>query len=70
VIGSGIGGIILGGGELLTTGAGFGTGRAISLVLGTDVLVAVGYGKQLYRATETRIRQSLVENLVLWVFNS
>jgi hypothetical protein len=27
-----------------------------------------GYGKQLYRATETRIRQSLVENLVLWVF--
>ena len=28
----------------------------------------MGYGKQLYRATETRIRQSLVENLVLWVF--
>jgi ribosomal protein S18 acetylase RimI-like enzyme len=26
------------------------------------------HGKQLYRATETRIRQSLVENLVLWVF--
>ena len=29
----------------------------------------MGYGKQLYRATETRIRQSLVENLVLWVFD-
>ena len=28
----------------------------------------MGYGKQLYRATETRIRQNLVENLVLWVF--
>ena len=28
----------------------------------------MGYGKQLYRATETRIRQSLVESLVLWVF--
>ena len=30
---------------------------------------SMGYGKQLYRATETRIRQSLVENLVLWVFD-
>ena len=29
---------------------------------------SMSYGKQLYRATETRIRQSLVENLVLWVF--
>jgi len=29
---------------------------------------SMGYGKQLYRATETRICQSLVENLVLWVF--
>jgi ribosomal protein S18 acetylase RimI-like enzyme len=29
---------------------------------------SMGYGKQLYGATETRIRQSLVANLVLWVF--
>jgi ribosomal protein S18 acetylase RimI-like enzyme len=29
---------------------------------------SMSYGKQLYRVTETRIRQSLVENLVLWVF--
>jgi ribosomal protein S18 acetylase RimI-like enzyme len=28
----------------------------------------MGYGKQLYRATETRIRENLVDNLVLWVF--
>jgi ribosomal protein S18 acetylase RimI-like enzyme len=27
-----------------------------------------GYGKQLYGATETRIRRNLIENLVLWVF--
>jgi GNAT superfamily N-acetyltransferase len=27
-----------------------------------------GYGLLLYRATETRIRQNLIENLVLWVF--
>jgi ribosomal protein S18 acetylase RimI-like enzyme len=31
---------------------------------------SMGYGKQLYRATETRIRQNLVENLVLWVFKN
>ena len=30
--------------------------------------ISMVYGKELYRATETRIRQSLVENLVLWVF--
>jgi ribosomal protein S18 acetylase RimI-like enzyme len=29
---------------------------------------SMGYGKQLYRATETQIRQNLVENLVVWVF--
>jgi ribosomal protein S18 acetylase RimI-like enzyme len=29
---------------------------------------SMGYGKELYRATETRIRQSLIDNLVLWVF--
>jgi ribosomal protein S18 acetylase RimI-like enzyme len=28
----------------------------------------MGCGKQLYRATETRIRQTLTDNLVLWVF--
>ena len=28
----------------------------------------MGYGKQLYGDTESRIRQNLVENLVLWVF--
>ena len=28
----------------------------------------MGCGKQLYRATETRIRQTLIDNLVLWVF--
>jgi ribosomal protein S18 acetylase RimI-like enzyme len=27
-----------------------------------------GCGKQLYRATENRIRQTLIDNLVLWVF--
>ena len=34
----------------------------------TSGVLEHGYGKQLYRATETRICQSLVENLVLWVF--
>jgi ribosomal protein S18 acetylase RimI-like enzyme len=29
---------------------------------------AMGCGKQLYGATETRIRRTLIENLVLWVF--
>ena len=28
----------------------------------------MGCGKQLYRATETRIRQNLIDNLVLWGF--
>jgi ribosomal protein S18 acetylase RimI-like enzyme len=28
----------------------------------------MGYGKRLYRATETRISQNLVESVVLWVF--
>ena len=28
----------------------------------------MGCGKQLYRATESRIRQTLIDNLVLWVF--
>ena len=28
----------------------------------------MGCGKELYRATEYRIRQNLIENLVLWVF--
>ena len=34
----------------------------------TSGVLEQGYGKALYRATEARIRQSLVENLVLWVF--
>jgi ribosomal protein S18 acetylase RimI-like enzyme len=29
---------------------------------------STGCGKQLYQATETRIRRNLIENLVLWVF--
>jgi ribosomal protein S18 acetylase RimI-like enzyme len=29
---------------------------------------STGCGKQLYRATETRIRRNSIENLVLWVF--